>query len=123
MKLFGFELRRVAADPVQEDTGFAYAYTPEDRVRSAYADARIVMEHLFRGRTGSRREMQRSGMSERRWKRAVAMLALAGIIAVPRSGDPLELVVLDGRQAGDLLRDARRRLLRNVRMPNYTLPF
>lgn len=124
MRLFGFEVRRVDADPVDTPRpGPTYAYTPEDRVRAAYRDARIILEHLMRGRTASRREMQRTGMSERRWNRATQFLSMAGVLAVPRSGEPLELVVLDGVQAGDLLRQTRQRLLHNVQSPTYTLPF
>lgn len=123
MKLFGFEVRRIV-DPVQDDdTGSTYTYTSEDKVRRAYDDARIVMEHLMRGRTGSRREMQRTGMSERRWNRATQFLSMAGVIGVPRSGEQLELTVYDVVQASDLLRQTKRRLLANVAAPNYRLPF
>lgn len=127
MRLFGFELRLLPADPPQtphvQPTDRVLSYTPEDRVLMAYGDARIVLAHLLRGYSGSKREMQRAGMSNRRWNRAVAMLERAGVIALARSGAPLELTVHDGEQAMRLLRETRRRLLRNCEQPNYTLPF
>ena len=127
MRLFGFELRLLPADPPQtphvQPVDRVLTYTPEDRVLMAYGDARIVLAHLLRGYSGSKREMQRAGMSNRRWNRAVVMLERAGVIALARSGAPLELTVHDGEQAMRLLRETRRRLLRNCENPNYTLPF
>ena len=127
MKLFGslFDLFRPPADPVQPpSTGSTwYAYTPEAKARDAHMQARIILEHLMRGHTASRRQMMRSGMSDQGWSRGVWLLKAAGVIAAPRPGTSLELVIQDWEYAEELLDRAYARLLDNVRKPRYTMPF
>jgi len=128
VKIFGFEVRRYTqeADPVQPPgTGTTtphYAYTPEAKIRVAYRNAGVVLEHLMRGHSASREQMQRAGMSNRQWRRAVWLLQAAGVIAVTQERRSLELVVRDWAYAEELLDRARERMLRNVRSPRYTLP-
>jgi len=127
MKLFGslFDLFRPPADPVQPpSTGSTwYAYTPEAKARDAHMQARRILEHLMRGHTASRRQMMRSGMSDQGWSRGVWLLKAAGVIAAPRPGTSLELVIRDWEYAEELLDRAYARLLANVRQPRYTMPF
>ena len=127
MKLFGslFDLFRPPADPVQPpSTGSTwYAYTPEAKARDAHMQARIILEHLMRGHTASRRQMMRAGLSDQGWSRGVWLLKAAGVIAAPRPGTSLELVIRDWAYAEELLDRAYARLLDNVRKPRYTMPF
>ena len=127
MKLFRslFDLFRPPADPVQPpSTGSTwYAYTPEAKARDAHMQARRILEHLMRGHTASRRQMMRAGMSDQGWSRGVWLLKASGVIAAPRPGTSLELVIQDWEYAEELLDRAYARLLDNVRKPRYTMPF
>jgi len=75
------------------------------------------------GHTASRRQMMRTGMSDQGWSRGVWLLKAAGVIAAPRPGASLELVIQDWEYAEELLDRAYARLLANVRQPRYTMPF
>jgi len=128
MRILGFEVRRYTqeADP-RQTPGMGtstphYAYTPEAKIRVAYRNAGIALEYLMRGHSASREQMQRAGMSNRQWRRAVWLLQAAGVIAVTEERRPLELVVRDWPHAEELLDQARDRMLRNVRSPRFTLP-
>ena len=123
--LFGlFRPRPVDPTPTP-DVGSAvwYAYTPEAKARDAHMQARRILEHLMRGHTASRRQMMRAGMSDQGWSRGVWLLKAAGVIAAPRPGTSLELVIQDWQWAEELLDRAYARLLDNVRKPRYTMPF
>jgi hypothetical protein len=130
MRVFGFEIRRASetqmpqAPPQNEGQSdrVQYAFTPEAKVRKAYRDAGYVLEHLMRGLSASREMMARAGVSNRRWRRAVWLLAAAGVISFPRERQPLELVATDWASAEEQLDAATRRILSNLRNPNYTLP-
>lgn len=127
MKLFRslFDLFRPPADPVQPpSTGSTwYAYTPEAKARDAHMQARRILEHLMRGHTASRRQMMRSGMSDQGWSRGVWMLTASGIIAAPKPGRHLELMIHDWQWAEELLDRTYTRMLANVRKPKYIMPF
>ena len=99
------------------------AYIPEHRVLFAYRDAKLILAHLIRGRSASRRMLRRSGMSEARWNRAVAFMRLCGVMGETQQGKVLELTVHDAQAAYRLLAEGRRRLLVNLQNPKYTLPF
>ena len=122
--LFSFWRPRTL-DPVQPpSTGSTwYAYTPEAKARDAHMQARIILEHLMRGHTASRRQMMRAGLSDQGWSRGVWLLKAAGVIAAPRPGTSLELVIQDWEYAEELLDRAYTRLIENLRNPRYTLPF
>lgn len=125
MRLFGFDLRSIFAQGRQgprQGPAVVYAYTDADRVRSGYAAALIILEHLMDGRTGSRREMLRSGMSDTRWRRGAYLLQAAGVIAATKAGAPLELTAKNWETAEALLLATRDRLIANTRKPSYTLP-
>lgn len=126
MKLFGFEVRRYTqeADPVHPpQVERLVAYIPEHRVLFAYRDAKLILAHLIRGRSASRRMLRRSGMSEARWNRAVAFMRVCGVVGTVQQGKVLELTVWDAQRAYRLLAEGRSRLLANLRNPRYTLPF
>lgn len=126
MKLFGFEVRRYTqeADPVHPpQVERLVAYIPEHRVLFAYRDAKLILAHLIRGRSASRRMLRRSGMSEARWNRAVAFMRVCGVVGETQQGRVLELTVHDAQTAYRLLAEGRRRLLANLSNPRYTLPF
>lgn len=124
MRLFGFELRLLPADdPPSPQVDRLVAYIPEHKVLFAYRDAKVILAHLIRGRSASRRMLRRSGMSEARWNRAVAFMRLCSVVGETKQGKVLELTVHDAQVAYRLLAEGRRRLLVNLRNPNYTLPF
>jgi len=126
MKLFRslFDLFRPPADPVQPpQVERLVAYIPEHRVLFAYRDAKLILAHLIRGRSASRRMLRRSGMSEARWNRAVAFMRVCGVVGETKQGKVLELTVHDAQAAYRLLAEGRRRLLVNLQNPKYTLPF
>lgn len=116
--------RTPPADPAREpQPERLVAYIPEHRVLFAYRDAKLLLAHLIRGQSASRRMLRRSGVSEARWNRAVAFMRVCGVVGETRQGRVLELTVWDAQTAYRLLAEGRRRLLANLRNPRYTLPF
>lgn len=107
--------------PPQEER--LVAYIPEHKVLFAYRDAKLILAHLIRGHSGSRRMLKRSGLSEPRWNRAVAFMRVCGVVGEAKQGKVLELTVHDAQAAYRLLAEGRRRLLVNLQNPKYTLPF
>jgi len=122
--LFSFWRPRTL-DPVQPPSTVStwYAYTPEAKARDAHMQARRILEHLMRGHTASRRQMMRAGMSDQGWSRGVWMLTASGIIAAPKPGRHLELMIHDWQWAEELLDRTYTRMLANVRKPKYIMPF
>lgn len=114
--------RRPQADQPQTPERLV-AYIPEHRVLFAYRDAKLILAHLIRGQSASRRMLRRSGMSEARWNRAVAFMRVCGVVGETQQGKVLELTVWDTQAAYRLLAEGRRRLLVNLQNPKYTLPF
>lgn len=115
--------RRPVEDTQPPQVERLVAYIPEHRVLFAYRDAKLILAHLIRGRSASRRMLRRSGMSEARWNRAVAFMRLCGVVGEAKQGKVLELTVHDAQAAYRLLAEGRRRLLVNLQNPKYTLPF
>jgi len=112
-----------ADTPAVGSTTPLYARTPQAKVRGAYRDAREILEHLMQGFSASRDMMQSAGMSNRRWGRAVFMLKAAGVIAATEERQRLQLIVYDWEWAEELLERQHKRMMENVRKPNYRLPF
>lgn len=110
MKLFGFEIRRIPDKP--DPPG---RFGDVARLERAAQDAEMLLRRHYQGKPISRREMQRVGMSARRWTRAQALLP-PPILSVASEGESFYT-------ARAALRQKYQDFKEKLRDRNYTLPF